>query len=170
MSMHGRLGPILLLLLSATAVSGKPSDTSPCRSAAYRTFDFTKGTWNVTDPQGKSRGVATVGYDLDGCAVVESWSAPDGHSGTNVDAYSSDDKHWHRLFVDNKGHVHEFTGTSTGTLIRYEGLSKGPNGEDVLNQLDISARSSNVMVQVWQQSRDRGKTWNVVFRDLYTRT
>jgi hypothetical protein len=169
MTTNGRLSPILLLLLWLNPICATASDASPCRSAAYRALNFTIGTWKVTDPDGGSRGVATVAYNLAGCAVVESWSAPDGHSGTNVDAYSSDDNRWHRLFVDNKGHVHTFVGTTTRMRIRYEGSSKGPHGEDVLNRLSITAQNPNEMIQVWQQSHDRGRTWNGVFFDHYSR-
>lgn len=167
--MYGRLGPIVLLLLWGTAICAAAPGSSSCRSAAYRALNFTIGTWKVTDPDGRSRGVATIAYNLEGCEVVESWSAPDGHNGTNVDAYSLDDKRWHRLFVDNKGHVHAFVGSTAAMRISYEGSSKGSHGEDVFNRLSITARSPNEMVQVWQQSHDRGRTWNGVFFDHYNR-
>jgi hypothetical protein len=173
MSTRARIKPVLLLFLSFGLCAAAPPttapDASPCYVAAYRALDFTIGTWRVTDPDGNSRGTAEVKYDLGGCTVVENWKAPDGHRGTNVDAYSSDDKNWHRLFADNKGHVHVFAGVIAGTSIHYDGTSKAPDGAEVLNRLNIRMQNSDKMMQLWQQSSDRGKTWRVVFRDFYTR-
>lgn len=168
MSTLARSGAILALVLTVGAAACAAADASPCGSSAYHAFDFTLGAWNVADPQGNSRGTASVKYALDGCAVVESWTAPDGHRGTNIDAFSSDDVRWHRFFVDNKGHVHVFAGIATNGLVRYAGTSTGSKGEPVLNRLVIRAGRSGTMLQTWQQSDDRGRTWIVIFSDLYT--
>ena len=157
----------LILPLLVPCASGGAADAEPCGAAVYHALGFTIGTWTITDPSGTDRGTATIAYSLDGCAVQETWSAPDGHRGTNIDAYSADDRHWHRLFVDNKGHVHTFAGDTNGASIRYFGDSKGPNGSPVLNRLVISMHEHGAMLQVWQQSDDGGRRWRRVFEDRY---
>ena len=168
MSTYTRIGSIVVLFLIVGLAARVAAEASSCGSAAYHAFDFTLGAWNVADPKGNSRGTATVKYALDECAVVESWTAPDGHRGTNIDAFSSDDMRWHRFFVDNKGHVHVFDGTAANGLIRYTGTSTGSKGQPVLNRLLIRAERSGTMLQTWQQSNDRGRTWIVIFSDFYT--
>jgi len=167
-SSRAKFGAILVLVLTTTATARVAADTSPCGSSAYHAFDFTLGAWNVTGPKGNSRGTATVKRSLDGCAVVESWTAPDGHRGTNIDAFSSDDARWHRFFVDNKGHVHVFEGIAVSGAVRYAGTSTGSKGQPVLNRLLIRAAPNGTMLQTWQQSGDRGATWIVIFSDRYT--
>ena len=168
MSTYTRIGSIVVLFLIVGLAARVAAEASSCGSAAYHAFDFTLGAWNVTGPKGNSRGTATVKRSLDGCAVVESWTAPDGHRGTNIDAFSSDDARWHRFFVDNKGHVHVFEGIAASGVVRYAGTSTGSKGQPVLNRLLIRAGPSGTMLQTWQQSGDRGTTWSVIFSDRYT--
>jgi hypothetical protein len=159
---------LLMASLFLPRSSARADAARPCSTAPYLALTFTIGTWTITDSAGNSRGTATIAYTLDGCAVQETWSAPDGHRGINIDAYSADDRHWHRLFVDNKGHVHTFTGNTNGASILYTGVSRGTNGTLVLNRLLIDTlRPGAAMRQTWQQSDDDGRNWRRVFQDHY---
>jgi hypothetical protein len=133
-------------------------------------MDFTIGDWAVTDSQGNPMGKSEIRPDLDGCVVVENWTAPGGSpNGRNTDGYNQEDKGWHRYFADTRGHAHVFEGVAKGDSIEYEGTSKGENGKPVLNRLTISLDGPDKMSQLWQKSRDGGKTWERAFQGNFSR-
>jgi hypothetical protein len=103
--------------------------------------------------------------------VVENWDGGTGHSGQNTFAYSPDDKSWYGMFADNQGRVHVFTsGKISSGSAEFQGTSRGPKGETVLNRVSIVRRSPNRVEQVWEKSTDNGASWNIVFRGEYSRT
>jgi hypothetical protein len=153
-----------------TAPAAAAAAQGACTAPEYRALDFTLGTWSVVDGQGDPIGTSKIESEFSGCVVVENWVSPDGSAkGRNIDAYSNDDKQWHRLFIDNRGHVHNFEGTAPGAKVEYQGPSKGPNGEDMLNRLTIEREGADKMRQLWEKSSDGGKTWQRAFQGVFTR-
>ncbi len=158
-----------LLLIAVAPQAALAAGTKPCVGAgAYRALDFTLGTWAVTAPDGSSEGPSTIRPGLNGCVVVEDWGGPDD-GGRNFDAYSADDRRWHRLFVDGAGRVHVFTGVSDGAAIRYLGTSRNPDGTTSLNRVTIRPLGGNSFDELWQKSPDGEKTWKTVFEGIYRR-
>jgi hypothetical protein len=73
------------------------------------------------------------------------------------------------LFADNQGRVHVFTsGKVTDGTAEFEGTSRGPNGETILNRVKIARLNPDKIEQTWEKSNDNGATWNVAFRGEYT--
>jgi hypothetical protein len=183
-SLHLSAGSLVLLLsvshaASAVSAPGVPgihaaseaAPPPPCASSPdYRSLDFTIGHWTVVDSDGHPIGTSSIQSDLNGCVVIENWVAPDGAArGRNVDAYNAEDQRWHRFFVDNRGHVHDFEGVSAGNSVRYEGLSTGPNGEQVRHRLTIRKEGPDRVTQLWEKSNDAGKTWQTAFQGVFSR-
>jgi hypothetical protein len=168
---------ILAVLEANVRASGKPparirpqSAAGACSAPEYHALDFTIGDWAVSDSQGNAIGTSEIRSDLGGCVVVENWVAPGGSpSGRNLDGYNQEDKRWRRYFADTRGHAHVFEGTSNGDSIQYEGTSKGPKGEAVLNRLTIRKDGPDKMTQIWQKSSDGGKTWEPAFQGVFSR-
>jgi hypothetical protein len=106
---------------------------------------------------------------LDQCLIVESWDGGKGHRGENVLAYSSEEKIWHGLFADNYGRVHVFRGKVTPGAAEFEGSSRGPNGEAVLNKVRVVRVNGSKIEQSWEKSVDNGVTWTTEFRGEYSR-
>jgi hypothetical protein len=157
--MLGTLNPRI-----AVAATGK----SCAGAGPYRGLDFTIGDWAVAAPDGSSEGPSTIRADVNGCTVVEDWGGP-SDGGRNFDAYSADDGHWHRLFVDSGGRVHVFTGANEAGAIRYAGTSQNPGGGTSLNRLTLRPLGRDEFDELWQKSIDGGKTWKTVFEGLYKR-
>jgi hypothetical protein len=161
----------LSFLLLAWAVAPAQAQAAPgnCAGAGpHRALDFTIGTWTVTAPEGTSEGPSVIRSAVNGCMLVEDWGGP-GDGGRNVDAYSADDRQWHRLYVDSAGRVHLFAGRSDGGTIGYEGTSHEPDGGTALNRLTLRPRGADAFDELWQKSRDGGKTWKTVFAGTYRR-
>jgi hypothetical protein len=84
-------------------------------------------------------------------------------------AYSSDDKSWHGMFVDNQGRVHILEGKVAAGAAEFTGPSSGPDGRTVLNRIKVARLAANKVEQSWEKSTDNGVTWTMEFRGDYSR-
>ncbi len=156
---------VLLPFHAWAAANSGVCSTNP----ANRELDFWLGHWTVTYPGAASEASSTVSLDLNKCLVVEAWNGGDGHSGTNMLAYSADDKSWHGMFADSEGRVHVFEGNVISGVAEFHGPSTGPNGETVSNRIKLTREAPDKVEQLWQQSTDNGANWKTVFQGQYSR-
>ncbi len=162
----------LSFLFFAAFLTAAFGETNPGCSAnrESRKLDYWLGNWTVTAPDGSGSGKSEVYLSLDKCMLVERWDGGRGHIGENVFAYSADDKNWYGMFVDNEGRVHIFTaGRVAHRTAEFQGPSRGPNGEPVLNRVRIVRVSPNKVEQIWEKSSDKGVSWQTAFRGEYSR-
>ena len=162
----------ILVLLGITGTSLAANDPASCVSnSENRQLDYWVGNWKVGAEGSSGNAHSSVSLSLDKCLVIENWDGGRGHRGQNVFGYSADDKSWYGMFADNEGRVHVFTsGKVSSGSAEFQGASRGPNGESVLNRVRIARMSPNKVEQTWEKSTDNGTTWNVVFRGEYSRT
>jgi hypothetical protein len=154
----------------AASPSFAATDTVPCAAnPESRQLDFWLGEWNVTYPGMPHSSSSKVVLDLDQCAVAETWDGGKGHTGKNMFAYSSDDKRWHGMFVDNQGRVHVFEGKVADGYAEFSGPSRSPDGQAVLNRIKVVRQGVNKVEQSWEKSKDNGLSWAVEFRGEYSR-
>jgi hypothetical protein len=140
-------------------------------STESRQFDFWLGDWTITSPGGSSSSTSKVSLSLDQCLLVEKWDGGKGHAGTNMFAYSADDKKWYGMFADNMGRAHVFTGGHVASgVAEFDGTNRGPNGEAVLDKVKVVRIAPNKVEQTWEKSTDNGASWITVFRGEYTRS
>ena len=144
----------------------------PCSSAEYRQFDFWLGDWNVQDAAGNPAGTNRITSIQGGCVLLESWSGAKGGSGTSTsfNMYFSADRKWRQTWVDNQGGRLDLSGGLQAGMMVLEGES--PSQKDpaklVKQRITWEKKGENVR-QLWQASRDEGKTWQVLFDGLYVR-
>jgi hypothetical protein len=162
---------VSLLILALTASSFAAPDAPSCATnPPNRQLDYWVGSWKIGAEGSSSNAHSTVALSLDQCLVVENWDGGRGHYGQNIFGYSGDDKSWYGLFADNEGRVHVFnSGKVASGAAEFEGTSRGPNGEQVLNRVKITRLGSDKVEQSWEKSTDNGSTWNMVFRGEYLR-
>jgi hypothetical protein len=146
-------------------------EASPCpANSAVRQLDYWLGDWVIGTNEGPGNSTSKVYLSLDKCIVIESWDGGAGHIGENIFAYSLDDRSWRGMFVDNRGHAHVFVdGKVADGSAEFDGPSRGPHGEAVLNRIKIVRVDANQVTQTWEKSTDNGATWTTVFRGVYTR-
>jgi len=150
--------------------SRAPADTESCSAnSESRQLDFWLGDWTVTYPGMPGSANSIVSLTLDKCLLNEMWDGGKGHSGENLFAYSSDDKSWHGMFADNQGRVHVFEGKVANGSAEFTGLSRGPDGKEVLNRIRVVRLAENKVEQSWEKSNDRGGTWTMEFKGEYSR-
>jgi hypothetical protein len=164
---------IAVLCSIAFATNGfAAADSDSCATnPENRQLDYWLGNWKVGAEGSSGNAHSAITSSLDKCLVVENWDGGRGHYGQNVFGYSADDKSWYGMFADNEGRVHVFTSgkVASGTA-EFEGTSRGPNGESVLNRVKVIQLNPNKVEQTWEKSTDNGANWKVVFRGEYSRT
>ncbi len=160
------LTALMALVLPVAAHAG---DAMPCSSGEYRQFDYWLGNWSVSNG-GANTGTSKVELSLDQCLIVESWAGARNHVGKKIFAYSPEDHRWYGMFADNEGRVHVFSeGKVMAGSAEFQGPSRGPNGETVLNRMKIVRTGADRVEETWEKSSDSGVSWKEVYRGEYSR-
>ncbi len=141
--------------------------TKPCASPEHRQFDFWAGRWDVKEPDGKAAGTNEIRLLFDGCALQENWAGTDGSVGTSLNVYDASRKVWHQTWVDQRGGLLVLEGRFEGGKMVLRGITVKKDGP-VENRITWQPLGGNVR-QLWEASRDSGKTWSVVFDGTYVR-
>ena len=137
-------------------------------SVEARKLDYWLGNWTMGT--GADKSTSKVSLSLDKCVFVEHWDNGRGHAADKFFAYSPEEKNWYGMFADNEGRVHLFLdGKIASDVAEFQGPSRGPNGEAVLNRLKIVHLSADKLEEVWEKSTDKGSTWTTAYRAEYTR-
>jgi hypothetical protein len=153
-----------LLVAQETVPAAAPK---PCAAPEHRQFDFWIGEWEVTRPDGAPAGRNRIESILDGCALRESWTGAKGGSGNSYNAYDRQRGRWHQTWVDNGGLVLRLDGTFAAGKMVLSGESRDSAGARVLNRITWQETAPGAVRQLWETSRDGGRTWSVVFDGRY---
>lgn len=143
----------------------------PCSSAEHRQFDFWAGSWDVFGPKGKQVGKNEIRPILGGCALQENWTGAGGVSGTSLNAWDAGRERWHQTWVDSGGDVLYLDGRFADGRMVLSGSQKGADGAAVENRItwERVGGSPDRVRQLWESSRDGGKTWTIAFDGTYVR-
>jgi hypothetical protein len=139
----------------------------PCTAPAYREFDFWLGSWDVTNPAGKTAGTNRITGILGGCALREEWTGAGGSSGTSLNVYDADAKRWRQTWVDDRGGVLLLSGGIRKGKMVLEGDTPAPGGATVRQRITWTPLSGGRVRQFWDSSADGGKTWKTEFDGIY---
>lgn len=153
-------------------ISDMQKNATPCRySPEFRQFDFWLGEWNV-EANGQLAGTSSVQLILDDCVIFENWTSrglSQGYSGKSFNIYNSALKKWEQLWVDNAGGVLKLQGEFKDGELRYFGETPQADGTKLQERLTFFKLLEDRVRQLWEQSRDAGKSWQVVFDGIYKR-
>jgi hypothetical protein len=167
--------PLLRIAVSdATAGQNAPAPAPtpvPCAAPEYRQFDFWVGKWKVVDPKGQAQGVNEIENILGGCVVRENWKGVGGMNGTSLNIYDAPAKRWRQSWVDSNGSVLLLEGEFRDGKMVLEGTRPGKDGA-VRHRITWQRLAGNAdrVRQLWEASRDGGKTWSVLFDGTYVRS
>ncbi|HKS30637.1 MAG TPA: hypothetical protein VJS44_22615 [Pyrinomonadaceae bacterium] len=165
----------LFIILSAVSAINAPSvfaqtpaaTAQPCSASFYRQLDFWVGEWEVQGPKGRTAGTSSVQLILNDCVVFENWTGASGYTGKSFNLYDAQTRKWKQFWVDGQGGMLEFTGEFRDGAMRYEGQSIAQDGKPVIDRLTFTPLTEGRVRQLWEQSPDKGKTWNTVFDGTY---
>jgi tetratricopeptide (TPR) repeat protein len=130
-----------------------------------RRFDFWVGEWDVKNAQGQPAGQSSVQRLLEGCALYENWTTPNG-GGKSLNSYNPDLKMWQQFWTDQTGRVTEYRqGEWVNGSLRLTAQQTRP-GAPGLIRMTFTQMNKDLVRQFGEASNDSGKTWMPSF-DLY---
>jgi hypothetical protein len=151
------------LAMAGAACAGERNDKSPCSGPEHRQFDFWIGHWDVYLPNGNKAGENHIEPVEGGCVLLEQWTGARGPTGKSLNIYDALRRIWHQTWVD-----------STGGLLVLEG--QFADGRMVLSssvhpiqRITWSPQSDGSVRQLWESSKDGGKTWSTAFDGKYVK-
>jgi hypothetical protein len=159
----------LAALFTWLAGRAQPSAEQPCTAPQYRQFDFWIGNWTVTRPDGRFAGMNRVERIEGGCGVQENWQGAGGGTGRSINAYSMQDGKWHQTWLDSGGFLLRLSGGLRDGRMVLEGRTRGRNGQSLRQRITWTPRGDGRVRQLWEQSKDGGKTWRTAFDGLYSK-
>jgi hypothetical protein len=154
---------VLGLGMAGTALAAERNDQTPCSGPEHRQFDFWLGHWDVFLPNGNKAGENRIEAIEGGCALLEQWSGTRGPTGKSLNIYDGLRRTWHQTWVD-----------STGGLLVLEGhWANGrmvlASSEHPIQRITWAPHSDGTVRQLWETSKDGGKTWSTAFDGKYVR-
>jgi hypothetical protein len=159
----------LLLLISSVHAAEESQKTPSCKNAPeFRQFDFWIGEWEVF-VNDKPAGSSSIQLILDDCVIFENWTGQKGYNGKSFNVFDSSARKWKQFWVDNRGGLLTFEGEYKNGKLSFTGETRDASGAKLPQRLSFFDLPDDTVRQLWEQSRDQGKTWEVVFDGLYRR-
>jgi hypothetical protein len=163
----------ILLLLSSVAARTQSTDIPPaCEDApTYHALDFWVGEWEVF-VNDRRVGVNRIDKVLDGCAIIENWSARDGGDGKSL-FFVDYDGQWVQVWVSQwartPGGVKEkvMVDDPPEGAVRFQGVIRHPEAGEWLDRTTLTPLEDGAVRQVIEISEDNGASWNPTFDAIY---
>ncbi len=149
------------------ATAGEESILEACSSPEHRQFDFWLGSWEVADTTGKVVGTNQISRVANGCGLNEYWRGANGKNGTSLNWYEPGAAEWTQVWVGLGLYLRLSGGIEEGKMI-LSGERETPQGV-VTDRINWIPLGDGRVRQIWEISRDGGKSWGVTFDGLYTR-
>ena len=167
-------GVIALVPASASSQDEAPQVApliSPqCDTDNHRQFDFWLGEWNVK-PAGevKSSAVNKISATHNGCVVLEEYQAGN-FTGMSISFYDEARGIWHQTWMANGGVALYLEGglNKDGAMeLSDKGLPVSAKSKQI-NRIIWTPEPDGTVRQLWEASKDKGESWNLVFDGIYT--
>jgi len=144
---------------------------SPCTSdSGYQRLAFWIGDWDVYDSTGTHYATQRVRAALDECAITAEWTSGGGNKGLGLFAFDMKTREWKQVYVSNQvpfrsGVTFRTSDPSySGPGIRFISLVEPAAADSVQARVTIMPLNGQRALQEFEESRDRGRTWKVVFK------
>ena len=158
----------VLVGLGPTLAAQTPPPSFGCPDPVNHQFDFWLGDWNVTAGEARA-GTNLVTAEEGGCVVHEHWTGARGGTGQSFNFYDAGLGKWHQLWVDNQGTFLYLTGAFADERMVLEGTAPGPDGTPQQQRLTFFRNADGTVRQLWETSKNQGRTWSVAFDGLYVK-
>lgn len=165
---------LLFLLISFIGFGAfAQNDSVPCNCCTenYRHFDFWAGNWEVRDSSGNLLGHNHIEVIQEKCALQEHWTSAKGGSGTSLSYYDGQTDSWYQNWVDRFGGVIQMKGGLEGKNMVMLTEKRKIKDSDAFswNKTTWIPLNDGRVRHIWEQTKDSGKTWNLVFDGFYSK-
>lgn len=135
---------------------------------AERQFDFWIGDWEVFSPKGDRVGENRISREIAGRVLVERYRGRKGYQGSSFNSYEPASRSWRQTWVDSEGLTLNLVGGIVDGRMVLTG-SRRPETAGVQDRISWEPRQDGSVRQLWESSKDGGKTWTVAFDGIYRR-
>ena len=159
---------IMFLFLSINLSFAQENQDKKELQKQIHAFDFWIGEWNVykvgTDTLvGKSK----IESILDSMAIRETYhSTRSNYKGTSLNKYNQRTGRWEQFWVANGGGTLYLQGNLEGDKMVLDDIEQKKEGEQ-LNRITWIPQKDGTVHQIWDISKDNGKTWKTGFYGVY---
>ena len=156
-------------LTGAALLAQPPAPKPPPPPPVNHDFDFWLGDWNVATPDGKPAGTSRIESIAGGYGLLENWTgdpAAGGGDGKSLNCYNAARQQWQQFWVGSGGGVLELAGGPADGSMVLSG-SHLVRGQALTERITWTPHADGSVRQLWEQSRDGGKTWRSIFDGLY---
>lgn len=144
---------------------------SPCAAdSSFQRLAFWVGDWDVYDSTGAHYATQRVSSVLDSCAITVEWASGGGNKGMSLSAFDKKTGVWNQIYVSNQlptpsgVKLRKSDATYTGPGVRFIPLTDGTATNPFQSRVTIMPLDGHRALQEFEDSRDGGKTWQVVFK------
>ena len=159
----------VIVVLAGPVLDSQTPRPNPCTGPEYRQFDFWLGEWTVTGADGKPAGTNRIERIAGGCGLQETWTSATGGDGRSLNAYTPQDGKWHQVWLGSGGLWLELSGGLRDGRMVMEGQTRGSDKSPVLQRITWMLLEDGRVRQVWEMSKDGGKSWSVAFNGMYAK-
>ena len=160
----------------AQGSTSPPAPPHPCLTApANHQFDFWVGMWDVTPwqvaaPTAQQKlGENDVHPILEHCVISENWTGARGSNGKSYNFFDPNLKRWRQVWIDDSGGVLDYTGDFRDGAMRFLGWTLDAQGQRVEQRLTFFNVAPDTVRQLFETSKDGGRTWVAGFDGRYVR-
>lgn len=105
-----------------------------------------------------------------GCGLRENWTGAKGTTGTSISFYNKNKNEWHQSWIDMNGGVIIMNGSfSNEAMVLFSNKKDNTQSGYIQNKTSWRPLSDGRVQHTWEQTKDGGKTWKVVFEGFYSR-
>jgi hypothetical protein len=90
-------------------------------------------------------------------------------AGRSLNGYSPQDGRWHQVWIGSGGLLMHLTGGLRDGSMVLEGKTVGRDNAAVRQRITWTPQPDGRVRQLWEQSKDDGKTWTVGFDGRYAK-
>jgi hypothetical protein len=144
---------------------------SPCASdSTYQRLAFWVGDWEVVDSTGAHYATQRVRAVLENCAITAEWESGGGYKGLSMFAFDPKSSEWRQMYAANQVpspsgvELRRSDSSYRGPGVRFILLLDPQDGNLVRSRVTIMPLSDHRAMQLFEESRDAGKTWHTVFK------
>lgn len=158
----------LVLSIGASTYAQTGSTPCACCSDEYKQFDFWIGDW-VVYTNAEMVGFNKITKIESDCILRENWkSVVSSHTGSSYSYYDRNLKKWKHVWMGSDGLSVEVAGTFKDRKMSMIGQEyRDEKGNRVINKITWYVNPDGTVRQVWEQSKDGGQAFAILFDGLY---
>jgi hypothetical protein len=149
----------------------RSSIASACTAdSSYQRLSFWVGTWDVVDSTGAHYATQRVTRVLEECAVIAEWTGTHGDKGISLSAFDPKTKEWKQVYASNQVpapssiKLRRSDPSYSGPGLRFIPLVDTADDSMIQTRVTIFPLNEHRTMQLFEDSRDAGKTWHLVFK------